>query len=78
MDAQFLFNLAVAIAGVMVGWIFRVIWAEVKLLQSTQREIEENLVINYVRRDDWKDAMNRIENMFQRIFDKLDSKEDKK
>lgn len=78
MDGQLFFNIITALCGVVGGWILRVIWSEIKIVQANQREIEENMHDNYVRRDDWKDSMNRIENMFQRIFDKLDSKEDKK
>lgn len=77
MEPQLLFNLIVSLVSVVIGWILRVIWMEIKIVQSNQREIEENLHDNYVRRDDWKDSMNRIESMFQRIFDKLEGKQDK-
>ena len=78
MDNQTLFNMLNAAVSGMLGWILKTVWSEIKMLQENQKQIENHLHEQFVRKDDWKDSMNRIESMFQRIFDKLDNKEDKK
>lgn len=77
MDTQSLINLGFSIAGILGGWILKTVWDEIKLLQSNQRDIERDVHDNYVKRDDFKEALARIEIMFVRIFDKLEDKADK-
>jgi len=55
----------------IIGWAVRTIWEAV-------RELERELPVNYVRKEDYRDSMDEIRVMFQRIFDKLDDKADKK
>lgn len=54
----------------VVGWAIRALWEAV-------RQLERDLPSNYVRKDDYKDAMDEIRDMLRRIFDKLDNKADK-
>ena len=55
---------------VVVGWTIRALWEAV-------RQLERDLPLNYVRKDDYRDAMDEIRDMLRRIFDKLDDKADK-
>jgi hypothetical protein len=59
------------------GWFARQLWEAVKALKDDLHEIEANLPIDYVRKDDLDKRMDHIETMFQRIYDKLDGKQDK-
>ena len=63
--------------GGAVGWILRIIWTEIKLVQQNQREIENNVSDNYVRKDDYRVAIAEIKGMLARIFDRLENKADK-
>ena len=63
--------------GAAVGWIMRIIWTEIKLVQASQREIENNISDNYVRKDDYRVDIAEIKGMLARIFDRLENKADK-
>ena len=70
-------NLALsAILGV-VGWFARQLFEAVKQLKDDLHRIEADLPKSYVLKDDMDKRMDHIENMFQRIYDKLDGKADK-
>lgn len=63
--------------GAAVGWILRIIWTEIKLVQQSQRAIENNVSENYVRKDDYRVDIAEVKGMLSRIFDRLDNKADK-
>ena len=70
-------NLALSAALAIAGWFARILWEAVKALKEDLHRIEANLPIDYVRKDDMDKRMDHIETMFQRIYDKLDGKQDK-
>jgi len=70
-------NLAIGAALAAVGWFARQLWEAVQALKSDIHQIEVDLPINYVRKDDMDKRMDHIEDMFKRIYDKLDGKADK-
>jgi hypothetical protein len=70
-------NMAVGAALAVVGWFARQLWEAVQSLKGDIHQIEIDLPVNYVRKDDMDKRMDHIENMFQRIYDKLDGKADK-
>ena len=77
MEPQNLINFAFTVIGSLFGWILKTIWDAVGELRSDLKEIERDLPENYVRRDDFKSYMDRIESICIRIYDKLDNKVDK-
>ena len=77
MDLQTLVNLEFTGAGAVCGWILRVVWQEIKLVQANQQDLERELTDNYVRKDDYRIDIAEIKGMFNRIMDKLDTKMDK-
>ena len=77
MEIQTLFNVVGGVLLTVIGWIARTLWDAVAELRRDLREIENEMPKNYVRREDFIEALRRIETMVSRIFDKLDSKEDK-
>ena len=77
MDAQSILNLAGGACVAVGGWFARELWGAVKELRSDIHAIEIDLPKNYVQRDDLDKRMTHIEDMFQRIYDKLDGKADK-
>lgn len=96
---QVVFNWAVAIAGALGGWILNVIWGMLKemrdemnardlRMQQNLQALDVKMHEDFVRRDDFKDAVNgiktdmrdgfsKIDNTLGLIFKKLDHKEDK-
>lgn len=85
---QAVFNWAVALAGALGGWILKVIWDAIVELKRDLREMDIKMHEDFVRRDDFKDAVkdikddmktgfNKIDTTLGLIFKKLESKEDK-
>ena len=59
------------------GWFAKQIWDAVQELKRDVHEIEVDLPRSYVSKNDFHETMRHIEDMFQRIYDKLDGKVDK-
>ena len=77
MDMQSIINLGVVAAFAVVGWLAREIWGAVKELRRDLHDLEINLPKEYVQKIDLDKRMERIEQMFQRIEDRLEGKADK-
>lgn len=78
MDVQTIVNLSGAIALATIGWLARELWGAVKALQNDLHNLEVEIPKSYVTRDDFQVTMKHIEDMFQRIYDKLENKADKR
>ena len=76
-DGQFVLNVIIMAGVGAVGWFARQIWDAVQDLKRDVHEIEVDLPKSYVSKDDFSNTLKHIEDMFQRIYDKLDSKVDK-
>jgi len=61
----------------VAGWFLRELWGAVKELQRDLNKLEANMPKEYVLKVDLDQRMKHIEDMFQRIYDKLDGKADK-
>jgi hypothetical protein len=77
MDKQSLFNILSGFILAVLGWAGREVWTAVKLLREDLKNLEVKLPTNYVEKADFRKTMDHIEDMFQRIYDKLDGKADK-
>jgi hypothetical protein len=77
MDTQSIFNLVGGAAIAAGGWFARELWGAVKELRNDLHRLEVELPRGYVLKDDLDKRMAHIEDMFQRIYDKLDGKADK-
>lgn len=77
MENQQLFNLIIAVSGALGGWMLKVIWDAIRDLKQEVREVSQTMHNDFVRREDFSEAVRRIEYMCERIFDKLDNKQDK-
>ena len=76
-DYQNLINLGLGAVLTVAGWLMREVWGAVKELQRDLSKLEAALPKEYVLKDDLDKRMQHIEDMFQRIYDKLDGKVDK-
>jgi hypothetical protein len=77
MDTQSLINLAGGIILAGIGWWARMIWESVQKLKDDIHQVEVDLPKSYVSKNDLDKRMQHIEDMFQRIYNKLDQKADK-
>ena len=77
MDSQSLINTGLGVVLAAVGWFARQLWDAVDGLKKDLHQIEVELPKTYVMKDDLDKRMAHIEDMFQRIYDKLDGKADK-
>lgn len=81
---QTIFNIAVAVAGFLGGWVLKVIWEAVKELQTADKilvekvgSIEVLIAGNYMSKQDFDKIAVAIFAKLDKIEDKLDRKVDK-
>jgi len=77
MDWQNLINIAGGAALATIGWFARQLWDAVQKLKADMSRLELSISDNYVKKDDWKDGIKELKDMLGKIFDKLDSKQDR-
>jgi hypothetical protein len=70
-------NLALSAVLCVIGWFARQLWEAVQSLKDDLHRIEADMPKTYVLKDDMDKRMDHIEDMFKRIYDKLDAKQDK-
>ena len=77
MENQQLFNLIITFSGALAAWMLKIIWEAIRELKDEIRDLSKEVHADFVRREDFSDAVKRIEVMCGKIFDKLDNKVDK-
>lgn len=77
MQFQDIFNLVGGALLLGVGWWCREIWDSVKSLKTGLQSIEVDLAKNYATKSDINARLDKIDDVLERIFDKLDAKADK-
>jgi hypothetical protein len=66
MDYQVLFNVAVGVSGFLAGFFLKVMWDAI-------RDLEDKVHTDFVRRDDFKDAIKEIRQDINVIFSKIEA-----
>ena len=84
MNWQDILNLSIGAILTSFGWFLRTMYDAVSCLKRSVHEIEMNVASNYVKKDEMREIMEKIdkrfdkmEDMIGKIFDKLDTKMDK-
>lgn len=77
MEQQTLINVILGTAMTVCGWFARELWAAVKDLKTDLAKLREEIPKIYVQRDDYREDMRDIKEMFNKIMDKLELKQDK-
>ena len=77
MDTQTFLNWAAGATLAAGGWFGRQLWDASQELRRDLHQLEVDLPKEYVQKIDLDKRMQHIEDMFQRIYDKLDAKADK-
>jgi hypothetical protein len=75
--SQDLVNLVIGVAGAAMGWMLKVVWDSIRLLQDDMKTLERALHTKYVSKDDYRADIQDIKAMVKAIFDRLDRKADK-
>jgi hypothetical protein len=73
METQQLFNIAVALAGFLGGWVLNNISKAIERLDADVRAMPHE----YVTKEDYHRDIAEIKDICKQIFSKLDSKADK-
>ena len=73
MDTQYLFNVAVSIAGFLGGWVLNNIYQTIRVLDKDGRQMP----LHYVAKDDYRRDIDEVKEICRQIFAKLDNKADK-
>lgn len=77
MDNQQIFNFVVAIAAFLAVFVFNQTTRKIQKLEDDAATMREQLLKDYVQKDDYKADIKEIKDILRQIFDKLDSKQDK-
>jgi hypothetical protein len=88
METQTLINIGFACAGIFGGWWMKIIWDSIQSLRADVKGLDAKMHEDFVRRDDFKDAVKDIKEDMKEgfksinqtlglLFKKLDGKEDK-
>lgn len=73
MDSQAVFDWMVGIGGAIVGWALKMIWEAIKEMRADIRELDKQMHDDFVRRDDFKEAIREIKDDMRAGFDKVDN-----
>jgi hypothetical protein len=87
MDQTF-FNFLIGTGGAVIGWVLKIIWDSIRDLQVEIKSMDYKMHQDFVRRDDFKDAMaehksdmqngfREIKEMIGLLFKKMENKADK-
>ena len=77
MEPQAIVNVGFVLVSGVLGWFAREMWSAVKELKSDLAKLREELPKTYVTKDDFKSDMQRVLDMLDKIWTKLDGKADK-
>ena len=77
MDWQNVINIGIGSLLAVGGWFARQLWDAVQKLKTDMSQLELSISDKYVRKDDFKDGIKELKEMLSKIFDKLDSKQDR-
>jgi len=73
MEYQIMFNVAIALAGFIGGWVVNRVFALLDRIDADMKSIP----MQYVSKDDYREDIREIKEMLGAIFKRLESKVDK-
>lgn len=77
MEWQIVINIVGGAVLSVVGWFARVLWDSVQELRKDLKQIEIYLPSNYVKKDELSVRFDRIEQLLDRLYEKLEQKADR-
>jgi hypothetical protein len=73
MDSQSVFDWMVGIGGAVVGWALKMIWEAIKEMRTDIKDLDKQMHEDFVRRDDFKDAVQELKGDMRVGFNKVDT-----
>jgi|TARA_R110000822_G_scaffold225337_4_gene358126 hypothetical protein len=73
MEYQVMFNVAIALAGFVGGWVVNRVFALLDRIDADMKSIP----MQYVSKDDYREDIREIKEMLGAIFKRLENKADK-
>jgi hypothetical protein len=73
MDSQAVFDWIVGIGGAVVGWMLKIIWEAIRDMRVELKNLDKQMHDDFVRRDDFKDAVREIKDDMRVGFAKVDT-----
>jgi len=73
MEYQVMFNVAIALAGFIGGWVVNRVFALLDRIDADMKSIP----MQYVSKDDYREDIREIKEMLGAIFKRLENKADK-
>ena len=77
MDFNMILNIVLGSALAIGGWFVRQMWDAVQNLKDDLKKIEVDMPTHYVRKDEMAARFDRIEDLLDKLYEKLDNKVDK-
>ena len=77
MDYQIIVNIILGALVSIVGWFAKEIWSSLKVLDMDINRVRQEMPVNYVLRETYRDDVKEIKEMLRLIFDRLEHKADK-
>lgn len=77
MDTQTILNGVFGVASGVLGWFLNEMWSATKELKNDLTKLSNDLPKEYVSKTDFREDIHDIKAMIQKIFDKLDAKQDR-
>jgi hypothetical protein len=77
MDWQTLINIGAGSILAVIGWFARELWDMVRDLKNAIHKIEVDLPRHYVRKEDINARFDRIEQLLDKVYERLDQKADR-
>jgi hypothetical protein len=77
MEFQSLFNILAGAALTVIGWFARQLWDATQKLKEDLSDLELNISEKYVKKSEISARFDKIESILERLFTKLESKQDK-
>jgi len=72
MDSQNIFDWMIGIGGAVIGWMLKVIWEAIRDVRVEIKELDKQMHDDFVRRDDFKEAIREIKDDMREGFNKVD------
>ena len=77
MEFQSLFNILAGASLTVIGWFARQVWDATQKLKDDLSDLELNISEKYVKKSEISARFDKIESILERLFTKLESKQDK-
>jgi hypothetical protein len=77
MEWQTLINIGAGCILAVIGWFARELWDAVNVMKKDLHKLEVKLAKDYTTHQDMNARFDKLENILERLFDKLENKVDK-